>query len=391
MKRESGRIVVVIAAIACLLGAALAVGHAAPQGAGQAAAEQTPMSDKYFKNVQLLRGIPVDEFMDTMGMFAAATGMNCVDCHVAESDGNWPKYAEDNDYKRTTRMMIVMMNTLNTSYFGGRRVLTCYSCHNGGRRPRTLPNLVTQYAVAPPAEPDEIEKPFPNAPAPDQVLDKYIQAVGGAQRVAALTSLTGKGTYRNFDDFDTSPFDVIAKAPNQRVEIRHTAYGDFTTTYDGRNAWQAAPQEFKPFGVVAFTGGNLQGAAVDAKLIFPGRLKQAFTNWVSGPPTVIDDHDVQIVQGNSAPGFPVKLYFDTTSGLLLRSVRYSDSLVGRVPVQVDYSDYRDVSGVKVPFKWISTWTDGRTVFEFSSVQVNTAVDAAKFAKPAVPTPPAAAK
>ena len=94
---RSGRALgVAVALTLCLV--ALGVGHAAPQGAGQAAAEQTPMSDKYFKNVQLLRGIPVDEFMDTMGMFAAATGMNCVDCHVAESDGTWPKSAEDNDY-----------------------------------------------------------------------------------------------------------------------------------------------------------------------------------------------------------------------------------------------------------------------------------------------------
>ena len=392
---RSGRALgVAVALTVCLV--ALGVGHAAPQGAGQAAAEQTPMSDKYFKNVQLLRGIPVDEFMDTMGMFAAATGMNCVDCHVAESDGNWPKYAEDNDYKRTTRMMIVMMNTLNQSYFGGRRVLTCYSCHNGGRRPRTLPNLVTQYAVAPPAEPDEVEKSFPNSPSPDQFLDKYIQAVGGIQKVAALVSIVGKGTYRNYDDFDTSPMDFTAKAPNQRVDVRHTPYGDFTTTYDGRNAWQATPQEFKPFGVLSLTGGNLAGAAVDAKLTFPGRLKLAFTNWVSGPPTVIEDdekiqHDVQIVQGMSAPGFPVKLYFDTESGLLLRSVRYSDSPVGRVPVQIDYSNYKDVSGVKLPFKWISTWTDGRTVFELSSAQVNTAVDSAKFAKPAVPKPLTLAK
>lgn len=389
MTSASGRRVCGVAAIfVCLLGMALAVS----QAAGQAAPQDKPlMSEQYFKNIQLLRGIPIDEFLDTMGMFSAATGMNCVDCHVAESDGNWPKYAEDNDYKRTTRMMIVMMNTLNQSYFGGRRVLTCYSCHNGGRRPRTLPNLVTQYAVAPPSEPDEIDKPFPNAPSPDQVLDKYIQAVGGAQRAASLTSVVGKGTYRNFDDFDTSPVDLIAKSPNQRVEIRHTAYGDFTTTYDGRNAWQSAPVEFKPIPVLALSGGELEGASVDARLLFPGKLKQAFNNWVSGPITVIDDHDVQIVQGNSAPGFPVKLYFDVDSGLLLRSVRYSDSPVGRVPVQIDYSDYRDVSGLKMPFKWISTWTDGRTVFELSSIQINTAVDAARFAKPAPPKPPAPAR
>jgi photosynthetic reaction center cytochrome c subunit len=390
VKFSSGAKFVLAGAIAmCLL--ALAVGHAAPQGGQAAAQEQTPLSEQYFKNVQVLRGIPVDEFMDTMGMFAAATGMNCVDCHVAESDGNWPKYAEDNDYKRTSRMMVVMMNTLNQSYFGGRRVLTCYSCHNGGRKPRTLPNLVTQYAVAPPAEPDELEKPFPNSPTPDSVIDKYVQAVGGAQRLAGLTSIAGKGTYRNYDDFDTSPFDVLAKSPNQRVEIRHTAYGDFTTTFDGRSAWQAAPIEFRPFGVLTFTGGNLQGNAVDAKLMFPGRLKQAFTNWLSGPVTVIDDKDVQIIQGLSAPGFPVKLYFDTTSGLLVRSVRYTDSLVGRVPVQMDYADYRDVNGVKIPFKWISTWTDGRTVFEMTSAQINTAVDAGKFAKPSAPKPVAAAR
>lgn len=270
-------------------------------------------------------------------------------------------------------------------------MLTCYSCHNGGRRPRTLPNLVTQYAVAPQAEPDVVEKPFPNSPAPESVLDKFVQVAGGAQKVNAISSITGKGTYRNYDDFEVSPMDFAAKSPNQRVDVRHTPYGDFTTTFDGTNAWQATPIEFKPFGVLKLTGGDMLGAGVDAKLTFPGKIKTEFTNWLSGPPTVIDDddkkqHDVQIVQGMSAAGFPVKLYFDLDSGLLLRSVRYSNSPVGRVPVQVDYSNYKDVSGVKIPFKWIATWTDGRTVFELTSAQINTAVDASKFGKPPEPKP-----
>jgi len=100
----------------------------------------------------------------------------------------------------------------------------------------------------------------------------------------------------------------------------------------------------------------------------------------------VDDQDVQIVQAATSSGFLVKLYFDTKTGLLLRSVRYSDSPVGRVPVRVDYSDYRPVSGVKVSFKRVATWTDGRTVFQLDSVQVNTAVDASRFAKPKPPTP-----
>jgi hypothetical protein len=58
---------------------------------------------------------------------------------------------------------------------------------------------------------------------------------------------------------------------------------------------------------------------------------------------------------------------------------------------MDYADYRDVNGVKIPFKWISTWTDGRTVFEMTSAQINTAVDAGKFAKPSAPKPVAAAR
>jgi hypothetical protein len=77
------------------------------------AADGIVLSEQYFKNVQALRGIPVDEFMDTMGMFAAATGMNCVDCHVADAGGDWAKYADDTGFKRTTRRMIAMVNTLN--------------------------------------------------------------------------------------------------------------------------------------------------------------------------------------------------------------------------------------------------------------------------------------
>jgi len=97
---------------------------------------------------------------------------------------------------------------------------------------------------------------------------------------------------------------------------------------------------------------------------------------------VIGDREVRILQGKKASGTPVSLYFDEESGLLVRLVRYSaETPVGRVPIQVDYEDYREVSGIKIPFKWISTWTDGRTVFALKSLQMNAAIDAARFAKP----------
>jgi outer membrane lipoprotein-sorting protein len=350
-------------------------------------ADGVVLAEQYFKNVQALRGIPVDEFMDTMGMFAAATGMNCVDCHVSDAGGDWAKYADDTGFKRTTRRMIAMVKTLNEGSFGGRPLVTCFTCHRGLKAPATLPNLDLQYGEPPPVDPDQITRSTPGAPTAEQILDKYLQALGGAQRVAGITSITGKGSYRAYDDFELSPLDLYAKAPDQRTTIQHSPYGDMTITYDGKNAWMAAPRDIRPFPVVQYSGGNLDGARIDAILEFPGRLKQALTNWRVGPESSVDDQDVQIVQATTPSGFLVKLYFDTRTGLLLRSVRYSDSPVGRVPVRVDYSDYRAVSGVKVPFKRVATWTDGRTVFQLDSVQVNTAVDASRFAKPKPPAPP----
>ena len=112
------------------------------------------------------------------------------------------------------------------------------------------------------------------------------------------------------------------------------------------------------------------------------------TEWRVGAPFTIDDREVYIVQGRLAPGgLPVKLFFDRQSGLLVRLVHYADTAVGRIPTQVDYEDYRDVAGIKMPFKLTRTWTDGRSIIELRSVELNVPIDAAKFAKPAPPAPP----
>lgn len=72
--------------------------------------------------------------------------------------------------------------------------------------------------------------------------------------------------------------------------------------------------------------------------------------------------------------------------MLTRQVRYSDAVVGLNPTQIDYNDYREVSGVKIPFRWIVTWTDGRSTFELSTGLPNVPIDSSTFAKPALPKP-----
>jgi hypothetical protein len=182
--------------------------------------------------------------------------------------------------------------------------------------------------------------------------------------------------------------DIYAKAPNQRTMIVHTDIGDRTTTYDGNNGWMAAPAADKPFPVIRSTGGELDGARLDAVLSFPAGIKQAITRPFVGT-TSIGDKDVTIVQGIANGGrSSIKLYFEEQSGLLVRQVRFADTVIGRVPIQVDYSDYRDVAGVgvKLPFHVFTTWTDGQSDILLTSVETNVAIDAAKFSQPAPPAP-----
>ena len=162
----------------------------------------------------------------------------------------------------------------------------------------------------------------------------------------------------------------------------HAIDGDSTATFDGSTAWVAAPH--RPVPVLALSGGELGGVRVEAELAFPARVKQAVPAWRVGNPVFIDDRKVQVVQGTTSGGTLVTLSFDSQSGLLVRLIRYANSAVGQLPTQVDYSDYRDVAGVKMPFKWTLTWLDGIEKVELSEIQANVPIDAARFAKPAPP-------
>ncbi len=133
--------------------------------------------------------------------------------------------------------------------------------------------------------------------------------------------------------------------------------------------------------VLALAGGDLDGVKLDAELSFPARMKMALRNWRVGFRTTVEDRDVEVVQGTSAGGTLATLYFDVQSGLLVRLVRYADSRVGRIPTQIDFSDYRDVSGVKMPFRWMSTWLDGRSTIELTDVKVNVPIAPVTFGKP----------
>ena len=353
---------------------------------GQSAAQEKPLlAEQVFKNVQVLRGMSVNEFMETMGFFAASLNANCTTCHGQDSGGSWEGYASDNvPQKQTARRMILMMNMINQTYFAGRQVLTCYSCHRFGRTPEIVPDLNVQYGDAPEKDPAEILSQAAGQPTPDQVLDKYFKAIGGGEKLAGISSFVAKGTWQGYEDTEQHPLLIYAKAPNQHTTIVDNRGALTTTTYDGRNGWIAAPYTDVPVTLVALSGSDLDNAQLDAELSFPAQIKKSLTDLRVGPPFIIGDKEVTILQGYSPAKSPVKLYFDSETGLLLRMVRYTMSRVGRQPTQFDYSDYRDVNGVKMPFHWVTTWVDGRSKTQLTEVQLNTPIEQAKFAKPAEP-------
>jgi photosynthetic reaction center cytochrome c subunit len=370
------------ATIVCLLAAAMANGQAAAQNAAPAAPPvKELMAEDVYKNIQVFRGLPENQFLSTMGFFAGSLSESCEFCH--KSEVSWQAYAEDNDMKNMARKMVLMMRGINQAYFGGKRMVTCYTCHRNNAIPKVTPSFTDVYNPDPvPEDPDVITESAPGAPPAGPIIDKYLQVLGGAQRLAGLTSFVAKGTYEGYSaaEGEKRGIEIYAKAPAERTTIMHTINGDMTTTYDSRTGWVAEPG--RPVPLLALTGLFLDVAKTEAELSFPAQIKQALKNWRVGDSVTIDGKDVDVVYADSASGAPVKLYFDQETGLLTRLMRFTESPVGRNPIQTDYSDYRLVDGIKMPYHQVLSWLDGRATITLTSIQTNVPIDEGRFAKPA---------
>lgn len=366
----------VLAAVAagCLIVQMSAAAQSAP---APAAADKVPLSDEVFKSVEILKGIPVDTFFETMGMFANAMGNDCTFCHVSKAYFDKTAFAEVTPRMRRARQMLTMMKDLNDRYFAGRTRVTCFTCHGGSQAPRSEPDLSIQYSE-PVEDPNVRDFPVDTRVTADQVFDKYLTALGGAERVARLTSYTAKGSYSGFDTSNEKvPIELYAKAPNQQTLVVHLAIGTSTRVFDGRNGWMAGPDT--PIPLLTLTEGNLDRARLEAIVNFPTAIRQAFPRWRTGR-TAIDKREVRIVQGMGEAQALANFYFDD-AGLLVRVVRWTRTPVGFIPTQVDYADYRDVAGVKVPFQRTVTQTYMQMKLELNDVQPNAAIAPAIFARP----------
>jgi len=347
---------------------AFGVSGLAPHAAlGQSAESKT--AEQVYKNITQLKGTPADQLGPAMQFIATSLGVDCTFCHV---QGNME--ADDKGAKKTARAMMAMTAEINKASFHGQLQVTCYSCHRGSARPMNTPPVV------------ESDMPVKAAPRPaptagpgatvDQIMEKYVDALGGADAIHKVTSRVLAG--KIMTGGSETPIEVITKAPNKRVSITHMGGVDSFTAFDGSAGWLGSTGRPAREMSAAESGAS----SLDAEFYLALRLKEIFPQLRRGRPEEIGGVPCDVLNG-SGPGRPqVRLYFDQKTGLLVRMVRLAETPVGRMPTQIDYADYRDAGGAKLPFRWTLSRPNGRFTIQIEEAKVNVPVDDERFAKPA---------
>jgi hypothetical protein len=349
-------------------------------GTAQSVPMEGKTAEEIYKNIQILKGIPADQIIPAMQFMSASLGVECEHCHVEHAFDK-----DDKKPKKTARKMMQMMFAINKDSFDGHREVTCYSCHHGVADPVGTP-LVADDATKP--EPREAMNPEAAKPAAmppaDQIVDKYVQALGGAEALEKITSRVEKGKLTGFGNREF-PIEVYAKASDKRLSVMHMPNGESITAYDGHAGWLG----FSHGPPHPMTPPEANSARMDADFHFALRLKQNFSQLRVEHPEKVGEEETYLVNGVNPGQPPVRLYFSQQSGLLVRLVRYVETPLGRNPTQIDYADYRDVDGIKVPFRWTLARPGARFTIQVDQCQQNVPIDDSKFAMP--PAPAAAAR
>jgi photosynthetic reaction center cytochrome c subunit len=331
-----------------------------------------------YKNIKVLKDIPAYELIPTMEFISASLGVRCEYCHV--------EHHFDQDTKRPklrAREMMQMMFAIDKDNFHGHMEVTCNTCHNGSAHPAGIPAVAEAAVAARPAHPEGPEEHVNLASLlqPDAIVAKYVEAIGGAEALRKIKSRVITGTMTVFGH--AMPIEIDAQAPDLWASVTTLPRGRIVTIYNGHEGWAAGA----PRPPHVLEGGELDEARLEADFYFPLDLHQDFVSLRERPPQKINGHDAYVVLG-FRPGMPpVQFYFDQQSGLLLRMVYLTQTAVGLLPEQTDYSDYREVDGVKLPFQWTVSRPGVQSTVQVAEIRQNVPISESKFT---IPAPQAAA-
>ena len=236
--------------------------------------------------------------------------------------------------------------------------------------------VVAQEKKADPPKPDP--KPTAATPTVDEILDKYVKAIGGKEALEKVTSRVGKGTFELPAFGASGTIETYAKAPNKTaMTIEIGGFGKVENVFDGTKGWSADPQS----GLRELSGVELAMTRRDADLYRSLKLKSQYTKLEVTGKEKVGDSEAYVIVGTPAEGKPEKMYFDVSSGLLIRLDVEAETPQGAMAFQVYLQDYKPVDGVKVPYTLRRESEAFGMLIKYTEIKHNVAVEDTKFNKP----------
>jgi hypothetical protein len=313
----------------------------------------TPADDdkpagEVYDNLKVLQNLPAWQIGSIMNIMRASLGVECNYCHI-EKD-----YRYDLDTlpaKQTARQMIRMVLAINKENFGGHPTVTCETCHNGHPEPASAPAAERGFILGPVPPPAPVK-----LPTATEVLDRYIQALGGRPALEAVKSRVSRGTIRRLKVISMSPvmrgvnrgeedpLEVVERAPDHAVMTFGRPGAQIVETFDGPSVRIKTPM-----------GERQASTSEKAHLAYRfdirhdlRLLEKAGSSQVVGKDK-IDGREVYLLRTSMPDNSAALLAFDAKTGLLRRQTVYHQTAIGPEPARTDYADYRKVGGIKVPF------------------------------------------
>ena len=347
-----------------------------PAVQGGAAGGEKP-AEQVYKNIQVFKGLPSSQLLGAMNFMAGSLGVGCNHCHVVNQFAK-----DDKPTKQTARKMILMMRKINEDNFGGELNINCSTCHAGKTRPGLIPPLTVSEAGA-------SAKTAEPLPAVDEVLDKYVQALGGKARIEKMTTVVMEGPRIESSGSNppsTTAMQIYRMSPNKLMMIMTTPGQTITQAFNGTTGWRKFNDR-----ISQMSAADMMGARRDANFLKDIELKAQYAKLVTVGKERIEGRETYVLEGTLTDDSPQKkvfgietekLYFDMQTGLLIRRAMFYRTPLGQLPEVTDYEDYRKVKGIMMPFTVRLTRPPFVYLQKFNKIELNTSLPDKQFDMPA---------
>jgi zinc protease len=213
----------------------------------------------------------------------------------------------------------------------------------------------------------------------EQIIDKSIEATGGRAAMEKLASTYAKGTMEFTAQEVHGVMELYAKAPNKQLIVMNLeSVGEVKQAFDGQIAWGQDPTG----QIIELSGAPLDDMKQNAVFNAALRWRDLYPKVELTGEDSIGDRKAYVVRLTSARGKPLTRYYDMETFLLLRETGNRDTPQGPMDIKADFSDYREVNGIKAPFAIKQSLPVGEIVLKISEMKNNVEIDDAKFLKPA---------